>query len=303
MIVDKGFVAPPKSSAVKEKVKRVIQVVRTARRLPTPPVVISRLTELLADPNYRTADLVRLVEMDAGLATDTLSLANSAMFRRGDQEIESIQRAVETLGERRLTQLLVARAGASMQTTPLLGYDVGKGRGLWIGSLHRAIAAETVARRSQAVPWSRAYTVGLLMDIGKLALGGFLRVRRQDADWLTAEHARQDLSVAEDRLLGIDHAELGARLAWRWELPEHFQQAIRFHHRPADAPEDHQALAYTAHLADIVASSLGLGGGAGELDYREDPGWSKALGIPRSQLQLIAEEVDIAAREAVSMLS
>jgi HD-like signal output (HDOD) protein len=52
-------------------------------------------------------------------------------------------------------------------------------------------------------------------------------------------------------VLGIHHAEVGARLATKWELPESLTDTIRFHHDPAGATVDPQ-LTSTVHLAETM---------------------------------------------------
>ncbi len=52
-----------------------------------------------------------------------------------------------------------------------------------------------------------------------------------------APTAGEDSRTREARLLGIDHAGLGASLAHTWGLPSDLVQAIRFHHHPENAYE------------------------------------------------------------------
>ncbi|MRR14152.1 HDOD domain-containing protein [archaeon] len=50
---------------------------------------------------------------------------------------------------------------------------------------------------------------------------------------------------------GISHAEMGAYVAERWNLPEAIVDALLTHHLPSKAHD--MALSVTVHLADIIA--------------------------------------------------
>jgi HD-like signal output (HDOD) protein len=54
---------------------------------------------------------------------------------------------------------------------------------------------------------------------------------------------------AEQNVLGTDHAEVGAALAYRWHLPDFIVEAIGLHHKPPLPPR----LSALAYLADRIA--------------------------------------------------
>ncbi|MFT5431110.1 MAG: hypothetical protein ACI9OJ_001789, partial [Myxococcota bacterium] len=56
------------------------------------------------------------------------------------------------------------------------------------------------------------------------------------------------------------------------------------------------------HLADVIATGLGMGGGAGDLTYREDPKWPEVLGLTRDQVADLASDVKKATAVAAAML-
>jgi HD-like signal output (HDOD) protein len=77
---------------------------------------------------------------------------------------------------------------------------------------------------------------------------------------------------AERRVLGIDHAEVGAVLLESWGLPADIVEAVRYHHRPDDFEGDPLGVDLV-HIADILSMESGIG--AGEMDglcYRVSPG-------------------------------
>ena len=46
------------------------------------------------------------------------------------------------------------------------------------------------------------------------------------------------LDVAERLLLGFDHAALGGRVCWKWQLPDSLTEAVSYHHDPSQSPDN-----------------------------------------------------------------
>ncbi|HQI01319.1 MAG TPA: HDOD domain-containing protein, partial [Deltaproteobacteria bacterium] len=55
----------------------------------------------------------------------------------------------------------------------------------------------------------------------------------------------------EESESGISHAEMGAYVAERWNLPEAIVDALLSHHMPGKAKD--MELSLTVHLADVIA--------------------------------------------------
>jgi len=275
--------------------KLMLSVIGEARRLPSPPEIVARLTELLADPEYNSSELVSVVSMDPAIATEVLNLANSAFYTRSHQRVTSIQKAIETIGDRPLTQLLVARSAQALRSRGLNGYILNN-VSLWRRSLTAAVTAGWLARKTKDTPWSHAYTVGLLMDIGLLAMGNTLEQKMASP---SAHALVRTLDDYELHMLGIDHSELGRRLARLWKLPDVVTAGIAYHHRPAEAGA-HASLAYVAHGADAIVSEMYGPLEVNGLKYAVDDTWLDVIGVRPQDIEEatvhIREEVDQAIR-------
>jgi hypothetical protein len=94
----------------------------------------------------------------------------------------------------------------------------------------------------------------LLHDIGKLAVLAQLPGEAESI-WMDSTIDPAESTLArEARVLGIDHAGLGANLAAKWKLPADLVQAIRNHHRPAGAfgAADPMPLRKSLHIMQIA---------------------------------------------------
>jgi HD-like signal output (HDOD) protein len=49
----------------------------------------------------------------------------------------------------------------------------------------------------------------------------------------------------------MNHAEIGALIAERWNFPESLVNAIRFHHDPGSAPENDKDLVEAVYLSNM----------------------------------------------------
>jgi HD-like signal output (HDOD) protein len=51
----------------------------------------------------------------------------------------------------------------------------------------------------------------------------------------------------------LNHAEVGALIAKKWNFPEQLVAAIRHHHAPMDSNEEHRDVVFTVYLANSIA--------------------------------------------------
>jgi putative nucleotidyltransferase with HDIG domain len=263
-------------------------IVKKAKQLPSPPLVLSRLMALMGEERRSRADVVRVVEVDAAFTAEILRVVNSAQYRR-NRRINSVGDAIAVLGEGELVKLVVRRAASALDQERVAGYGL-EDHGLWRNSLRIALAADAIAWHTGAVPSAVAYTAGLLCDVGKLALGTFLESQADAVmDWQLA-HPGSQFVEAERAVLGLDHAELGALMVDDWGLPQDIVEAVRTHHRPIDGGQ-HTTLAYHVHVADAVASMVGGAQGIDGLWYSLDPYWSEVVDLGASKLESLVEDV------------
>ena len=106
-------------------------------------------------------------------------------------------------------------------------------------------------------PAPEAFAAALLHDVGKLVLARHLGGDAiESIHRLTLERGMTS-EVAERALLSIGHAQLGARVARSWGLPEAISLGIEHHHTPLSAPDEtSRRLCTQILLGDAVASTL-----------------------------------------------
>jgi len=213
-----------------------------------PPTTLRTLDLLSADPPD-VPQLVQAISSDATLTAQLLKLANSPLFGFAAQ-IGTVHHSVVALGLARVRSLVVAVATTNY-TRKALGTEGMKK--CWRHTLASAILCRELAHAA-GMPGDRAYSFGLLHDIGRLGL----LVAYPDAyDQVLRDADRDAISLldAEKRRFGMDHCEAGRQLVEQWKLPPEFRVIAGRHHDPPDGgPFD---LLTVVHLACQMADTLG----------------------------------------------
>jgi putative nucleotidyltransferase with HDIG domain len=218
--------------------------------IPTLPIIVQRVNQLIDDPRAGTREIGTVLAEDAPLAAKVLRIANSAYY--GLQEpCMSAQQASSVLGVRALRNA-VAQAAVIRQFDHLrsTGFDMDA---LWRHSILTAQACSHLAYKSSVVELTpdEFYSCGLLHDIGKVVMLDKLGDRYADIV-RRSEVTEIPLHVAERDELGYDHTDVGSIVAERWGLPIPVAAAIQFHHGPREAVRDSAVVSLVANTNLIV---------------------------------------------------
>ncbi|MBI4773485.1 MAG: HDOD domain-containing protein [Deltaproteobacteria bacterium] len=241
---------------------RIIQKIDS---LPPFPQVAQKVVILLNDPEYSSNEVVRVIELDPSITAEILRMCNSAYFGLS-RRVGSVKQAVSMLGKKKLIQLVMASSCLRYFKKDSEGYDL-EGKELWRHSLACALTSQILQQRVDERPEHDAFTAGLLHDMGKLVLSEFVRAEIETILRL-ANDENYSFLEAEKKVLGMDHAELGARIAERWNFPDGICMAIRYHHTPQQAPPA-DSLTPVTYLANVICLLAGQGGsGVDGLRYR-----------------------------------
>lgn len=232
------------------------ELLAALRDLPPLPSVVLELVQSLGHEELSAAQLAAKISQDLALTAKILRLANSSFYGRGRQ-VRSVAEAITVLGLRTVRGAVTAAGLAgSFHRHPGFDHDA-----FWRHSIGTALCAEALAGELRRADADLAFTVGLLHDIGRLALASaFAPAYAEVEQW----RRDQDCPIgdAERVVLGVDHAEVGGLIARHWNFAPAIVDTIRQHHAlPATAE---LTLTGIAHVADAIAHALGLAGHADE---------------------------------------
>ncbi len=250
----KGASRTERGTTTTTKTVDPMEIVSREIKLHSLPRVIIELQRAIDNPASSAEDLARIISLDPGLSVYLLRIANSALYSFPSR-IDTVSRAVALLGTRQVSVLaLGVSVLKSYSQRPVQSLDM---EGFWRHSIACAILARAIAARSGRSNGERFFVAGLLHDLGRLAIFEAIPdLAREVLERMQSENMQ--FVQAENKVLGFDHARLGAILLRKWNFPLNLAMAVLYHHEPSKG--DPHGEAAVVHLADILSKVLGYGG-------------------------------------------
>lgn len=231
------------------------QILESVNNLPVLSEVVNRSIVMLGDTECSIRDLTDLISKDQSITAKIIKMANSAFYGY-PRQIRTLSEAIVILGFRQIRTLLITASASTHLNGTVEGYMIAKGD-LWKHSYAVAYVAGLISKLSQKSKPDEAFTAGILHDIGKLILGNFLKGSYSEVVKLANEN-KINFATAEEKLLGIHHAEVGGRILEKWNFPEFMVHTVRKHHNPLESDEN-KALIGIVSLANTWVREFGIG--------------------------------------------
>lgn len=226
----------------------MLGVLLAQSRMPTPPAVALQVVGAASRPDCRPADLVPMLSQDPALCSKLLKTVNSCLYGLS-KPVASLERAVFILGLNPLRSLVLGLSLPAMQRGVSADPVV---RGYWVGSVGGGILARELAARANRPSPGDDLVCGLLRDIGAVQM---LRTFPDAFRAMLHQYPHELLdnpNEVELRVFGVTHADVGAELLRRWNLPDEVVEPIRRHHDANQTPggviEDRGELMYFVSL-------------------------------------------------------
>lgn len=197
--------------------------------------------------------LGQVIASDQAMASKLLQLANSAEFAP-HRTISKVPDAIiyVWLKEARKVIFLV------MAHSAFLGIQDQE---TWFRAVTTAhIAQELANGHSASVNIYEAFMAGILANVGRTYM--MIKKAAEYKVVMNRVEMGTNLIKAEKDMFGIDHAEVGAMMANRWNLPERIVQAIQNHHASGSVPDP---------LDRVVILATQLAGSTGKPDPESGP--------------------------------
>ena len=222
------------------------EIVESIESLPQFPENILHIQRLINDPTSDMPTIARQISIDPALTADLLKIVNSAQYMLA-KKVDNISEAVKMIGIKGIKNLLY-----SYGTQKILGDDTVDKKKLWEHSYRTAFYAYNLVKnfKNDNNLLDDVYIGGILHDMGKII---FSNVHPDLLNKIKGFCTDKNVPAAtfEDLSAGMNHAELGALIAEKWNFPERLVAAIRYHHDPEAAPDDCKDLVDTVYLANM----------------------------------------------------
>ena len=237
-------------------------------------------------------DLSTIISDDPGLTSRLLQLVNSAFYGY-PTKIDTISRALLVVGTQQLRDL--ALATSIMSLFEGIAEDLVNMESFWRHSVACGIAAKIIATYRREPNIERFFVAGIVHDIGRLII--FRKA---------AEEARQALVYCrensellhriEQKIIGVDHCQVGRVLLQSWNLPPLLDEVVAFHHSPRSA-SSYPAETAIVHVADIIAHGMRYGtSGEHYVPPLDGKAW-ELLNLPVSLLSPVLDQLEREAQD------
>jgi len=179
------------------------------------PAVASRLLKIVDHPDSSMGDIANVIQYDPVITATVLKTCNAAYFGL-KHPAESIADAVRLLGTRKVVELALLKSGAQTLSDKQEGYGLEQGE-MWRYSVSSAVIARQIAIRLKLKNQNTLFTSALVKDMGKTILEKYVQKAAPKITRLV-KNEQFSFQEAEKKILGIDHAELGAMMAKKWKF-------------------------------------------------------------------------------------
>ncbi len=250
--------------------------IKDIKDLPTLPLVVTRILQLVSDQESSVDDAANLIRTDHAIAAKILKVVNTA-FYGFPKRITTISQAVVILGFNPIKHLLLSVSVFDLfrdKNNDRVSFDLKK---FWGHSLGTAVASEMIAKTTGYPQPEEAFLAGLLHDLGKIILCLYLPDEFSQA---LDTVLKQELYFyqAEKKVFETDHGLIGKWVADKWNLPPLLVSAIRNHHQTPTFIKKLEPA--SAQLTAIVKIADGI-------IKREDIGFSGDYRIPAKEPELL----------------
>ena len=229
-----------------DKLQRIEETLGHIEDLPTLPHIVVQLLDKMHQPDPQIEELADLVMTDQVLTGAMINIVNSAFWGL-TREVTSIRESIVYLGLRQVENLIysVSLTNTFEQDAPLL-----KRVRFWEHSFGVALCSRLIAQRLRYPDEEMAYLAGLLHDIGEVILALYLYPTFEK---VVEKIVKEGITFcdAEKSILGFDHADVGAWLVRRWNLPPGLPSVIAYHHNVQKATQD-PLLVGMVRMADLI---------------------------------------------------
>ena len=262
--------------------------IRNIKNLPTLPGVASRILQVTQDSDASAMELADIVINDPAVSAKVLNLANSS-FYGFSQRITTIPQAVVVLGFDMIRSIAlgvsVFHALDSCEGEPSFDQE-----GFWLHAIGSGTAAKIIARELGIRDEGTLFVGGLLHDLAKIILDTYFRDQYHEVIDKVRRGEGPTYQV-EQKVLGVDHAEIGAWLAFRWKFPDILVNPIASHHDLGQSEKAFLRESTIVHLANLITKRVGIGNAFDDPVPSPDERVQSVLHIAPERVDRIADEL------------
>ncbi|MBF0302575.1 MAG: HDOD domain-containing protein [Desulfamplus sp.] len=273
-------------------------LIKDIKNLRPVPAIANQIIEMVDNPSVSMQDIAKIIQYDPAVTASLLRTCNSAFFGLANP-VESVKDAVAILGIDQVVELSLLNASGKTLNKAWKGYGLHEGA-LWKHAVSSALIAKDIANKIAPESRNTIFTAALLKDIGKTVLDKFIQISSDKIQTLIDNNGYSFIE-AEKKVIGTDHAELGAMIAKIWKFSPKMVNIIRHHHiLDQNVGKDRDTA--IVYLSDCICMMMGVGVGVDGLAYRFNDKVIRELAISPDDISKIIADFTINMQKVESLL-
>ena len=263
-------------------------------RMPAFPKSVQKILEISRNVNCTPKEIMGVIEKDPVMTLKILKVINSAYFSL-PYKITSLSRAVVYIGINTIKNLALSLAAVGiLPKKNEAGFDTD--RYLQHSLITAGIARQLAFRYApDDIDPMDCYIVALLHDFGKVVFAQFMVEEFHEALKIS-EQTGCPLHEAEAKVIGVNHATVGAMLVKAWHFSDDVIECIKGHH---DKQVADSLMMECLYLADRISKRVSHK----KLRPDPNPDWkAKRLGLTVERATALLGDLDYFIKEAEIVL-
>lgn len=203
---------------------------KASGNLPSPKGSALRVLELCQRDDVTLPEIIHVMQIDPATVGRILKLANSAAFGRARSVVALTPDVLMSIGIQSVRQVVLAFSlvsGNRHGQCPGFDYEL-----FWSRSAATGVATQLLGATTRAAPPAELFTVGLLANVGRLALAALHPERYSQLLAKAGGQFAPELTVLEREAFDYSHLDVAAAMMRDWGLPKIFADAVLFHETP-----------------------------------------------------------------------
>lgn len=267
------------NDSLKEHVQQITE-------LPTIPIIAQEVLALVNSSSISVEKLETIIQNDPAIAAKILSVANSAFFRV-KETTKTLSNAISRVGFDNVKNVAIGVSLMSVFYEKKHGKAIDYQR-IFNHSVSVGFIAKLLSDNLKLSISDEVVINGMLHDLGYMVLNRFFSEKYEDV--LKRLEKEGSLLEAEKAVLDFNHADIGAWLADKWNLPASVSDAILHHHTPSLAKKNSKSAA-VIHIADYITTRDIQGPIDKDPNYPFDHSALESLGISEKDLGDIESKI------------
>jgi len=218
--------------------------------IPTLRSTVVKVNRMLQDYDTSIKRLSSLIEKDQAIVAKILRLVN-ATFYGFRSEIRNIPHAIVVLGFNAVRNAVVSVSiiKAFSEEKGLQGFEITN---FWKHSIGVAVTCRYLSEQTRLDLPDDCFVAGLLHDLGKVILAHYF-TELFSRVWNLVREDGLSFHEAEEKILPVNHAQIGGHLMEKWHFPASLIDSITYHHALKTPVANLNQLAIL-HTADAIVN-------------------------------------------------